>query len=283
MILKGVLLLMVLITVNELLAQSYLPTLLTGTWKVEDQDEYEHWDRLNDDALRGVAYRMDGGRMQVTEYLELVRVNSKWSFRAVVVGQNAGQLVEFVAIGWDRSWVFENRMHDFPQQIEYCPVSEREIRVTVRNDSTAKSQILKRMFVTDSTCANPNFDAVLAEQFGADDYGMKSYYLVLLKTGISTKDTALVNQSFRGHLQNINRLVEEGKLVVVGPLAKNPKAYRGIFILQGIDTEEQARELLQSDPAIKNRLLDYELLVWYGSAALPAYLPFSERIWRKQP
>ena len=50
-----------------------------------------------------------------------------------------------------------------------------------------------------------------------------------------------------------------------------------------IKSIEEAVELLQTDPAIKNGLLDYEIFTWYGSAALPEYLPFSDKIWKSKP
>jgi hypothetical protein len=84
-------------------------------------------------------------------------------------------------------------------------------------------------------------------------------------------------------MNNINRLVEEDKLIVAGPLEKNDHKYRGIFILNNLKSIEEARELLQTDLAIKNGLLDYEIFSWYGSAALPEYLPFSDKIWKLKP
>jgi uncharacterized protein len=38
---------------------------------------------------------------------------------------------------------------------------------------------------------------------------------------------------------------------------------------------------LDKDPAITSGMLDTELYSWYGSAALPMYLPYSERISKK--
>lgn len=135
----------------------------------------------------------------------------------------------------------------------------------------------------DSENANPNYDIQLANKLGGDAYGMKNYFLVILKTGNNTTtDNALIAESFRGHMQNINRLVEEEILIIAGPLGKNDKNYRGIFILQNLKSEEEARDLLQSDPAISNKLLDYEIYKWYGSAALPEYLPFSDKIWKSK-
>jgi len=136
----------------------------------------------------------------------------------------------------------------------------------------------------DTTVANPNYDKALADKLGGDDYGMKNYFFVILKTGTNTTaDKGLISESFRGHLDNINKLVEEGKIIVAGPFGKNENGYRGIFILNKIKTLEEAKELLQTDLAIKNGLLDYDIFTWYGSAALPEYLPFSDKIWKLKP
>jgi len=128
---------------------------------------------------------------------------------------------------------------------------------------------------------NPNYDSSLAKKFEADDYGMKKYVLVILKTGSNTTENKKLKDSlFAGHMDNINRLVKINKLVVAGPLVKNEKTYRGIFILD-VKTLEEANALLETDPAIKEKLLAAELYQWYGSAALPAYLEASDKIWRK--
>ncbi len=135
----------------------------------------------------------------------------------------------------------------------------------------------------DTTNSNPNYDKVLAEKLDGDDYGMKSYFFVILKTGTNkTEDKNIINECFKGHMDNIDRLVKEGNLIVAGPFEKNDKNYRGLFILNNIKTIEEAKDLLQTDPAIKCGLLDYEIFSWYGSAALPEYLPATEKIWRKK-
>lgn len=136
----------------------------------------------------------------------------------------------------------------------------------------------------DTALINPNYDKSLAEKLGADDYGMKSYFLVILKTGPNTStDKNLITESFKGHMDNIHRLVEEGKLIVAGPLKKNENNYRGIFILNAVNSVEEAKTLLQTDLAIKNGLLDYEIYTWYGSAALKEYLPAAEKITKIKP
>ena len=130
---------------------------------------------------------------------------------------------------------------------------------------------------------NPNYDETLAKKLGADDYGMKPYVLVMLKTGENkTTDKDETNRLFRGHMENIQRLVKEGKLIVAGPLGKNDQTYRGIFIFD-VRTIEEANTLVQTDPAVKEKLFAVELFQWYGSAALKEYLPSSDKIWKFNP
>ena len=118
---------------------------------------------------------------------------------------------------------------------------------------------------------NPNYDKELATKLGADDYGMKNFVFVILKTGTNeSTDTVLKDSCFAGHMNNITRLVKEKKLIVAGPMVKNEKSYRGIFILD-VPTIEEAHILLETDPAIKAKFLEPELYAWYGSAALSEY------------
>lgn len=125
---------------------------------------------------------------------------------------------------------------------------------------------------------NPSYDPDLAKAFGADDYGMKSYMFVILKTGpVVVEDKAIRDSLFAGHLKNIGRLADEGKLIVAGPLGKNDKTYRGIFILD-VQTVEEAEALLQTDPAIREKLLGTEIFSWYGAAALREYMKTQEKV-----
>jgi len=125
---------------------------------------------------------------------------------------------------------------------------------------------------------NPGYDSLLAKKLGADDYGMKSYILVILKTGSNEiNDKGLLDSLFTGHFANMNRMAGEGKLVVAGPLGENDELYRGIFILN-VTTFEEANKLLQTDPTIKSKVFDTNLYEWYGSAALSEYLKIHDKI-----
>jgi uncharacterized protein YciI len=126
---------------------------------------------------------------------------------------------------------------------------------------------------------NPNYDAELAKKLGSPDNGMKFYVLVMLKTGANTTAVkAYTDSCFAGHMANIQRLAGEKKLIVAGPMGKNDKNYRGIFILDILF--EEAPAILQTDPAIHGGLLDYEAYKWYGSAALPVYMEADDKVWK---
>lgn len=126
--------------------------------------------------------------------------------------------------------------------------------------------------------ANKNYDEKLAKELNADEYGMKTYVLAILKTGTEKSlSKAKQDSIFKGHMVNIGKLVTDGKLVVAGPLGKNDKNYRGIFILD-VPTVEEAKKLVDTDPAIQSKLLDADLIVWYGSAALKETLKIHSKI-----
>ena len=107
------------------------------------------------------------------------------------------------------------------------------------------------------------------------------YVLVILKPGSNKiDDKQKADSLFIGHLQNIGQLAKIGKLVAAGPLKKNEKGYEGIFVLN-VRTIEEANTLLETDPAIKAKMLDTELFQWYGSAALPLYLKYHDNVKKK--
>ena len=121
---------------------------------------------------------------------------------------------------------------------------------------------------TNSTVSATNgYDAALAQKLGADDYGMRQYVMAFLKKGPNRSSDAATAQALqKAHLQNINRLAEEGKLVVAGPFLDKGDV-RGIYIFN-VTSIEEAQKLTETDPAIQAGSLVMELHPWYGSAAL---------------
>jgi uncharacterized protein len=125
---------------------------------------------------------------------------------------------------------------------------------------------------------NRDYDPELARKLGADERGMKNYIFVVLKTGTANiTDKTTRDSLFRGHMNNIAKMAEMGKLIVAGPFGNNEDGMRGIFILDVISIDE-AKELLQSDPTIREKIFEPLFYQWYGSAALPEYLKVHRKI-----
>lgn len=122
------------------------------------------------------------------------------------------------------------------------------------------------------------YDSVLAKSLNADNYGMKKYYLVILKTGpVSINDPAQRDSIFNGHMKNIQWLASQNKLVVAGPLGKNDMHYEGIFILN-TDNRAEAEKMLETDPAIESKYIVAEYYLYYGSAALQQVSQIHDKI-----
>jgi len=125
------------------------------------------------------------------------------------------------------------------------------------------------------------FDTILAEKFGADEYGMKQYVLAFLKSGPNRdQDSITAEKLQRAHLDNIIRLAKEKKLVVAGPFMDDTEV-RGIYIFN-VESVEEARKLTETDPAIKAGRLVMELHPWYGPAGLMALDSIQKKISKKQ-
>ncbi|NVJ65690.1 MAG: hypothetical protein HWE16_04320 [Gammaproteobacteria bacterium] len=126
------------------------------------------------------------------------------------------------------------------------------------------------------------FNEELAKELGADDYGMKSYVLVILKTGpedANITDKEKRAELFKGHFANMGRLAEEGKLVLAGPLSGH-KPRRGLFILN-VKTLQEAEALVKTDPTVAAGVFTYDLTQYYGSAALQQINQLHKKIQKK--
>ena len=129
---------------------------------------------------------------------------------------------------------------------------------------------------------NPAYNKALADSLGADERGMKMYVLVIIKTGPKSDVTTAVRDSLmKGHMNNIGRMAEKGELVMAGPLGKNDRQYRGIYIFN-VRTVEEAKAIADTDPAIHAGYFDVEFFPLYGSAALPMHVPIHNTLQKKK-
>src|SRR5690606_3785813 len=145
-----------------------------GTWKKENKETYEHWDKLNDNSLKGFSYKLNNGQLTISEYLDISRSSNKTIYTATVVNQNNGESVNFELTQSDSTFIFENPEHDFPKIIVYQKLSDTELSVSVSNGNKKGSayKMTKQnadKTENDSTVLNANFDQALAEKLGGDD------------------------------------------------------------------------------------------------------------------
>jgi len=125
------------------------------------------------------------------------------------------------------------------------------------------------------------FDSATAIEYGADEYGMKQYVFAFLKKGPNRNlDPARADKLQMAHLQNINRMADEGKLVVAGPFIGDGDL-RGIYIFN-VESIEEAEKLTSTDPAIQAGSLKMDLIEWYGTAALMAVNDVHKTLLRKE-
>lgn len=113
------------------------------------------------------------------------------------------------------------------------------------------------------------YNEKLAKQLDADDYGMRTYVFVILNTGpndatITDKDKR--NAIFSGHFSNMGKLANEGKLVLAGPFIEGGSK-RGMYIFNVVEIED-AKDLVESDPAVAAGIFTAEYTKYYGSAGL---------------
>lgn len=126
------------------------------------------------------------------------------------------------------------------------------------------------------------FDADLASRLGADAYGMRTYVMVLLEAGEArAEDRSMTQELMDGHLANIARLADEGKMVLAGPFG-SPSPYRGLFLF-ATDNLDTAQTWMNSDPAVQAGMLRGSFHPWYGSAALMETAHIHKRIEQTAP
>ncbi|MBO2637234.1 hypothetical protein I6M42_11280 [Shewanella algae] len=128
----------------------------------------------------------------------------------------------------------------------------------------------------------PAYDKALAHALGADKYGMKPYVMAFLKAGPNRSGSKEQRAELqRAHMSHIQRLAQEGKLVLAGPFIDGGE-WRGIYIFD-IASLAEAEALTASDPAVQAGSLIMELKAWYGSAALLEVNRIHTRIAESQP
>ena len=98
-----------------------------------------------------------------------------------------------------------------------------------------------------------------------EQYEMTTYYVAFLYRGPawSSEDTPERTKLQEGHMANIQRMAESGKLLLAGPFADDGDL-RGLFVFR-TSTLEEAKALAEQDPAVKAGRLRLEWHPWYSA------------------
>lgn len=92
---------------------------------------------------------------------------------------------------------------------------------------------------------------------------LKEYFFVMLKKGPTRNQPKAVADSIqKAHLAHISKMGESGKLNIAGPFGDDGE-WRGILIFN-TKTAEEARALVEEDPAVKAGRLVYEIHPWWS-------------------
>ncbi|HYM11886.1 MAG TPA: YciI family protein [Bryobacterales bacterium] len=104
--------------------------------------------------------------------------------------------------------------------------------------------------------------AAAAQQKPAPKMKLTTYYLALLRRGPAwtPAQTPEVKRLQEAHMANIQKMADEGKLVVAGPFGDNGEL-RGIFIFK-VGSLAEAKALCAEDPMVKAGRLTIEVHPW---------------------
>ena len=107
-----------------------------------------------------------------------------------------------------------------------------------------------------------------AKSNAPDPSTMTTYVVGFLKRGpnYASGDSPEVRKIMEGHLANIHRMHEMGKLILAGPFSDGGDL-RGMFVFQGGPLDE-IRALVDEDPAVKSGRLVLELHPWYSAKGI---------------
>jgi uncharacterized protein YciI len=112
-------------------------------------------------------------------------------------------------------------------------------------------------------------DPELAKSLGGNEMGMKKYVLVILKTGPNKMPAGAERDNmFKAHFANMQRLADEKKLALAGPL-DGVDGWRGVFVI-ATDNIDEAKKIVATDPVIINGEMVGEFHAFFASAGLMA-------------
>ncbi len=115
-----------------------------GSWEMQTPKGklVEQWIQNPDKTLSGKSYRINAkGDSTLTETLQIKNIGKDTFYCSTVNGQNEGKEVCFKLISTtDKTYVFENKTHDFPQRIVYQDKGKKEMLAWIEGELNGKSR-----------------------------------------------------------------------------------------------------------------------------------------------
>jgi uncharacterized protein YciI len=99
---------------------------------------------------------------------------------------------------------------------------------------------------------------------GDTTFTMKRYVFMMLDSGtVKSKDSTETAKYQELHMAHLNKLAEDGKLVVAGPFEGGGE-HRGLLIFD-VETIDDALKLEGEDPSVKSGRLKMNAFYWWGA------------------
>lgn len=106
---------------------------ILGTWQVDNEDQFEEWIKINESLYRGKTYKLRNNDTLIQEIIELVHNEQGVFYVPQVTNQNDGNPISFRLVSYENKLaIFENKLHDFPQRIEYHFQSDSMIQAWIK-------------------------------------------------------------------------------------------------------------------------------------------------------
>jgi len=121
------------------------------------------------------------------------------------------------------------------------------------------------VFAAALLCASQAAPPPKPPEVGPGGFEMATYYVGFLYRGAkwTPESTPETEKLQKAHLDNIQRMAREGKLLVAGPFLDDGDL-RGLYVFT-VGSMEEARAFAETDPAIRAGRLRLELHPWYAA------------------
>lgn len=208
---------------------------------------------------------------------------SRFLRRAQAVRRAGSAALAIAKVGVGRTDGFwEGGLHAWDMAAAMCVVVEGGGRVT-NYIGGVPALDGRQLVATNGTALHPAMLDILAMREGGavdgragvpskdgeppPEWAMRQYVVAFLYKGPNpVEDPEESKKVMKGHLANIQRLHDEGKVILAGPYLSNTDL-RGYFLFD-TDSVEAARAWCETDPAISAGVFRIDLHPWYSAKGI---------------